>query len=142
MEETPVIQIAEKPYIAKYLLDNISYELKVSLDKAYLLIEISNKSELENSSYIFKDSIENIYKINRYFLIFETIEEIKNNIVDILKVKENYEIKIEKSEELKLILNPIIGIRIKPIEFSLTKNIISNEDMINMLIDKIHSLEK
>ena len=57
-------------------------------------------------------------------------------------MKENYEIKIEKSEELKLILNPIIGIRIKPIEFSLTKNIISNDDMINILIDKIHSLEK
>ena len=57
-------------------------------------------------------------------------------------MKENYEIKIEKSEELKLLLKPIICTRIKPIEFSLTKNIISNEDMISILIDKIHSLEK
>ena len=36
-----------------------------------------------------------IIKLDKYFLLFENIEEIKRNIVDILKSSDNYEIKIE-----------------------------------------------
>ena len=35
-----------------------------------------------------------IIKLDKYFLLFENIEEIKRNIVDILKSSDNYEIKI------------------------------------------------
>ena len=75
-------------------------------------------------------------------MLFENIEEIKNNIVDILKSSENYAIKIENEKELKLILKPIIGTKIKNIEFSLTKKEIKSDNLINILIDKINSLEK
>lgn len=106
------------------------------------MIEVKNKSEIENSIYLFDNSFSNIIKLDKYFLLFENIEEIKNNIVDILKSKENYEIKIEKEKELKLILKPVIGTKLKNIEFSMTKKEINSDNLVNILIDKINILEK
>ena len=143
MEEAPAAKILDaQPFITNYIFDNINYEIKVSIDKSNLSIEVNNKSELEKSIYLFKNSFNNIINLDKYFLHFENIEEIKNNIVDILKSKEGYEIKIEKDKELKLILKPVIGTKVKNIEFSLTKNEIKSDDLINILIDKINLLEK
>ena len=75
-------------------------------------------------------------------MIFENIEEIINNIIELLKEKESFELKIEKQKELKLILKPLIGRKIKNIEFLLTKKEVNKDNLINTLIDKINSLEK
>lgn len=57
MEEAPTVNLvkipASQPFITYYLLDNINYEIKVSIDKINLLIEVKNKSEIENSIYLF-----------------------------------------------------------------------------------------
>ena len=143
MEEAPAVKLSDdQPFNTNYILDSITYEIKVTKDKNNLLIEVMNKSELENSIYLFDNSFSNIIKLDKYFMLFENIEEIKNNIVDILKSSENYAIKIENEKELKLILKPIIGTKIKNIEFSLTKKEIKSDNLINILIDKINSLEK
>jgi hypothetical protein len=143
MEEAPAVKLSDdQPFNTNYILNSITYEIKVTKDKNNLLIEVMNKSELENSIYLFDNSFSNIIKLDKYFMLFENIEEIKNNIVDILKSSENYAIKIENEKELKLILKPIIGTKIKNIEFSLTKKEIKSDNLINILIDKINSLEK
>ena len=143
MEEAPAVKLSDdQPFNTNYILNSITYEIKVTKDKNNLLIEVMNKSELENSIYLFDNSFSNIIKLDKYFMLFENIEEIKNNIVDILKSSENYAIKIENEKELKLKLKPIIGTKIKNIEFSLTKKEIKSDNLINILIDKINSLEK
>ena len=143
MEEAPAVKLSDdQPFNTNYILNSITYEIKVTKDKNNLLIEVMNKSELENSIYLFDNSFSNIIKLDKYFMLFENIEEIKNNIVDILKSSENYAIKIENEKELKLILKPIIGTKIKNIEFSLTKKEIKSDNLVNILIDKINSLEK
>lgn len=57
MEEAPTVNLVKipdaQPFITYYLLDNINYEIKVSIDKINLLIEVKNKSEIENSIYLF-----------------------------------------------------------------------------------------
>ena len=44
--------------------------------------------------------------------------------------------------ELKLIIKPIVGTKIKNIEFFLTKKEIKSDNLVNILIDKINLLEK
>ena len=143
MEEAPAAKSPEnESLITNYTLDNINYEIKLSSYENNLLIEIKNKSEVENSIYIFYDSFDKIIKLDKYFLLFENIGELQTNIIDILNTKENYEIRTEKEKELKLILKPTIGTKIKNIEISLTKKEIKGDNLINILFDKVNFLEK
>lgn len=56
MEEAPAAKAPEdQPFITNYTLDNMNYEIKLSSYKNNLLIEVKNKSEVENSIYTFDD---------------------------------------------------------------------------------------
>jgi len=61
MEEAPAVKLSDdQPFNTNYILDSITYEIKVTKDKNNLLIEVMNKSELENSIYLFDNSFSNI----------------------------------------------------------------------------------
>ena len=141
--ETPSIRkIKGTPFIHQYNLNNLNYEIELNTIGSNLYIRATNKSKVENSIFIYEDSINNIYKLDRYFMVFESIEEIKQNINELLKEKDCFEIKIEKENLLKLIIKAAIGKQTKNIEFPLIKKEINNDNLINILIDKINSLEE
>ena len=140
--EAPIAKNNEStPIIFQHNLDDLNYEIELNTNNNNLLIKVINKSNKENTFFSYEDNLENLYKLDRYFMAFENIEEIKNNLIELLCEKEFF--KIEKSEEneLKLILKASIGKKIKNIEFILTKNGIGNHNIINLLMGKINSLE-
>ena len=138
--EAPTVN-NNQPYINQYNLFDTKWELELNTTHSNLSIKARNLSKVENGFYYFEDSKENIYKLDRYFLVYETLEEIKDNIIETLKDQDNFEIKQVKDNEIKLILKIQIGKKIKNIEFSLTKKEIAKDDLINVLIDKINLLE-
>lgn len=141
--EAPIIKNKDNlPFIHQYNFDNLNYEIELNNNNNKLFIKATNKSKVENSFFFYEEAIENIYKLDRYFMVFENIEEIKNNIIEILKENECIQLKLSKENELKLIIKTLVGKQIKYIEFTLTKKEANNENLINILIDKINSLEK
>ena len=108
--------------------------------------EATNAKSTENPSFVYQFKLwnRNIYKLDRYFLVFQTIEEIKDNIIEILndKEKQNIELIEINDNELKMILKVMIGRKEKGIEFILTKKQTNKDNLINVLIDKINILEK
>ena len=142
MEAPTIGNMKEGVFIHHYNLNNLNYEIELSTNNSNLHIKVTNKTNIENSFYIYEDSIENICKLDRYFMVFENIEDIKININEILKEKECFELKKEKENLLKLLIKASVGKQTKNIEFPLTKKEINNDYLINILIDKINSLEK
>ena len=129
------------PFIDDYLLNNTKYNIKIDVEEDFLLIDVTIKSKIDKFIYSFKKSKEFMGKLDKYFLLFENIEEIKNNIIEILKAKD-LEIKIEKDNRLKLIIKHTINSKQKNIEFLLIKKELKKDNLIDLLIDKINYLEK
>ena len=115
----------EKPNILESI--NTNFMIELSLNNFNLSIKATNKSKLDNSCFIYEGSYESITKLDRYFLMFESIEEIKDAILEILK-EEKFEFKEEK-DIIKIILKPKIGKLEKNIEFTLTKKEVNNDTL-------------
>ena len=142
MEEIQITKTYKNPpFIDDYILNNTKYNIKLDVEEDSLLIDVTIKSKIDKFIYSFKNSREYMGKLDKYFLHFENIEEIKNNIIKILKAK-YLEIKIEKDNILKLIIKPIINSKQKNIEFLLIKKELKNDNLIDLLINKIKYLEK
>ena len=141
--EAPIIKTTNNaPFIHQYNFDNFNYELELNNYNNKLYIKVTNKSKVENYFFFYEETIENIYKLDRYFMVFENIEEIKNNIIEILKEKESVEMKLSKEKDLKLIIKAFVGKQVKYIEFTSTKKEENFENLIYILIDKINLLER
>ena len=141
--EAPIIKTTNNsPFIHQYNFDNFNYELELNNYNNKLYIKVTNKSKVEGYFFFYEETIENIYKLDKYFMIFENIEEIKNNIIEILKEKESVEMKLSKEKELKLIIKAFVGKQVKYIEFILTKKEENFDNLIYILFDKINSLER
>ena len=142
MEEIQITKNHKNPpFIDDYILNNTQYNIKLDVEEDSLLIDVTIKSKIDKFIYSFKNSRESMGKLDKYFLLFENIEEIKNNIIEILKAKD-LEIKIEKDNTLKLIIKPTINSKQKNIEFLLIKKELKNDNLIDLLINKINYLEK
>ena len=142
MEAPIIIPKSTQNFIYQYNLNDIYYEIELSTSDNKLKIKVTNKSKVEGCYYFYENSLENIYKINRYFLVFENIEEIKENLIEIVKNKENVELKPTENNEFKLIFKVTIGNKIINIEFNLTKKENGNDSLITILVEKVNFLEK
>ena len=132
----------EEPFIHHYNLNNMNYEIELNTSsKSDLYIKVTNKSKIENSFFIYESSIENLYKIDKYFTFFENIKEVKENLNEILSDKECFKLKVENENLISIILKANIGKQTKNIVFSLTKKEINNDNLIKELINKINFLE-
>ena len=78
--------------------------------------------------------------MDRYFFQFETIEEIKDNIFELL-TQENYDIIDNKDNKLEIILKPNVGKQTKNIELILNKIEGNNDTLINIVINRLNDLE-
>ena len=138
MEAPVAIKVKDTPRKAINSKDS-NYDIELEINNSKLCIKAMTKTKLEKILYLYEDSIENIYKLDRYFFQFETIKEIEDNIFEILK-EENYDL-IGENNKLKLLLKPTVGKQTKNIELILNKTEGNNDTLINIVINRMNALE-
>ena len=107
--------------------------------KTYSFLEIKAISKNDIFEHLFynKFSMEKI-KENRYFLIFDDLKEICNELVERIKTKE---IKLIENNDNLIISISLPTTKIKEITFQLNKNIKNDKEQINQLVRIILELK-
>ena len=136
MSDTPIIQSNEKTIYANY--ENKKLELKFSIKDNNLIISTEFNDSLISHFYSTTLSIEDIQK-NKYFLQFDSIEEILNELL----LKINSSSPVFKKEKNYLNMSIILSSsKFKEINFMLYQKTKTNEDKIKELYDIILELKK
>ena len=136
MSDTPIIQSNEKTIYANY--ENKKLELKFSIKDNNLIISTEFNDSLISHFYSTTLSIEDIQK-NKYFLQFDSIEEILNELL----LKINSSSPVFKKEKNYLNMSVILSSsKFKEINFMLYEKTKTNEDKIKELYDIILELKK
>ena len=120
---------------------DINHQFSLELIKTTSTIEIlcSYKDELLNHIYKTEFSLEDLKKINRYFVLFETIDEIYDDLVLLLD-KKNTQI-TEENKNIKINI-PLESIKLKEIEFTLKEEVKNDNETIQQLFSLVYELKK
>ena len=113
-------------------------EIKIMKKVTKIIFEAKNKTSIEPIIYYSKQTIEEI-KMNKYFLMFDNLEEIYDEILNLMKNNKVYLTK----ENCRLIINiPLSNTKIKEIKIVLNKKEKSDKDKIDdlyLIIDNMKS---
>ena len=113
-------------------------EIKIMKKVTKIIFEAKNKTSIEPIIYYSKQTIEEI-KMNKYFLMFDNLEEIYDEILNLMKNNKVYLTK----ENCRLIINiPLSNTKIKEIKIVLNKKEKSDTDKIDdlyLIIDNMKS---
>ena len=113
-------------------------EIKIMKKVTKIIFEAKNKTSIETISYYSKQTIEEI-KMNKYFLMFDNLEEIYDEILNLMK---NNKVCLTE-ENSRLIINiPLSNTKIKEIKIVLNKKEKSDKDKIDdlyLIIDNMKS---
>lgn len=130
--------IFDKFQIFEIKSNEINFKLKISYNKDLILFEVEKVGELPKNEYNKYFTIDTLGKINRFFLQFESPEEVFIFFDELVKNK-NINIK-EEIKQIKLeITNPTTK-RVFDIDIPLKEKDIKEE--INLLNNKVDKLEK
>ena len=123
-----------------FLLSKKEYIVTIQNENNKILIEAKEKDDDIPFSYQIYLTLEEFKKkIN----IFDTLEEVKVFLENILKEKENIQVEIDDDEEnITLIIYYYITTLKKNIKFTLTRTILSDKKMIDYLLTEIKLLKK
>ena len=141
---------APKPISPKEFEKQEDFQIKSNKNKLFNLT-IKYNSNLLIIFSIFKDNInieeyeeiftmEKIGKI-KYFLLFNSLNEIYDEIIYLIKWKQN-EIKLNEDGNIINLILPLEGLKFKQIEISLEKKIKSEKECIKDLYTIISDLKK
>ena len=113
-------------------------EIKIMKKVTKIIFEAKNKTSIETISYYSKQTIEEI-KMNKYFLMFDNLEEIYDEILNLMKNNKVY----LTEENSRLIINiPLSNTKIKEIKIVLNKKEKSDKEKIDdlyLIIDNMKS---
>ena len=113
-------------------------EIKIMKKVTKIIFEAKNKTSIEPIIYYSKQTIEEI-KMNKYFLMFDNLEEIYDEILNLMKNNKVY----LTEENSRLIINiPLSNTKIKEIKIVLNKKEKSDKDKIDdlyLIIDNMKS---
>ena len=119
---------------------NNSFNLIFQNRKSTIYISASFQSEIKKIEYEKNYNLEEL-KTNKYLSLFDTISETYEEIISIIKQKKS-EIKlIEKENQIEINI-PLLGARIKEINFILNEKEKNDKDKINELYDIISNLKQ
>jgi hypothetical protein len=82
-----------------------NYVLKISLNEKIILFEVEEKNVFPKGDYNIYLSLEELGKINKYFLLFETLKDVLDSLKKLIAKKSLSIIKEEKKMKIKII-NP------------------------------------
>ena len=119
---------------------NNSFNLIFQNRKSTIYISASFQSEIKKIEYEKNYNLEEL-KTNKYLSLFDTISETYEEIISIIKQRKS-EIKlIEKENQIEINI-PLLGARIKEINFILNEKEKNDKDKINELYDIISNLKQ
>ena len=147
MEQIPAPIISTPSEEEEKILDSKDFELesdkknnfkiKISKNISKIIIEGTNKNLVEPIIYYSKQSIEEIKK-NKYFLMFDNLDEIYEEIINLIKNNKNSLIE----ENNKLIISiPLSTTKIKEIKIVLYKKEKTDKEKIEDLYSIIDNLK-
>ena len=116
---------------------NNKIEIKISKSLTKIIIEGKHKNIIEPIVYFSQKTIEEI-KMNKYFLMFDNLDEIYEELVNLLT--NNKPIIVEESNKLILSI-PISTTKIKEIKFEINEKEKSDKEKIQELYLIINNLK-
>ena len=130
----------------KLSIDNINYNLSLSYNDKLIFFEIEQEGQFPKKEYNLVLDLEQLYKINKYFVQFENFVDIQTSFEALIEMKKLTILKDENEKGMKInIINPLnkkeffIDIPLK--EKSLKNEIDSIIPYIISLNDKINKME-
>ena len=143
MEPGPISQIItkqEREYILEH--DKSKLLLKFSINSPLLKISVHDYTNAQNYFYENQFNKESLCKINKLFLMYETIDDIMTILIGLIENKK-YILKKINENEFNLILKVQVLLKEEEINLNLYKNYnITKDDLINNLIETVNSLTK
>ena len=113
------------------------FEIKILKNINYLILEGKYKGSFESNIYYSKKNIEEL-KINKYFLMFDNLNEIYNEIINLIEINKPY--LIEDTNNLLLYI-PLSTTKIKEIILELNKKEKTDKEKIDDLYLIINNLK-
>ena len=148
MEQIPAPIISTPSEEEEKILDSKDFELesdkknnfkiKISKNISKIIIEGKNKNLVEPIIYYSKQSIEELKK-NKYFLMFDNLDEIYEEIINLIKNNKNC--LIEEKNKLMISI-PILITKIKEIKIALYKKERTDKEKIEDLYEIIDNLKR
>ena len=131
----------------KLAKDNINYNLSLSYNDKLIFFEIEKEGEFPKKEYNLILDLDQLYKINKYFVQFENLGDIQTSFEALIEMKKITILKDENDKGMKInIINPLnkkeFYIDIPLREKSLKNEIESIIPYIISLNDKINKMEK
>lgn len=119
---------------------NNSFNLIFQNRKSTIYISASFQSEIKKIEYEKNYNLEEL-KTNRYLSLFDTISETYEEIISIIKQRKSDIKLIEKENQIEINI-PLLGARIKEINFILNEKEKNDKDKINELYNIISDLKQ
>ena len=138
MEDIPTQKEKEKEFT---LISNKNHSFSINIKSLNSSIQMigSFKEEHITQTYKIDLSFEELKKNNKYFILYETIDEIYEDIT--LLMNKNQTKLIEENDSIKIII-PLESVKFKEISFSLNKQIKSDKELVQDLLSLVNELQK
>ena len=122
----------------KIQFEDIDYNLQISLENNKIKIALKPIDSEIPFIYNYESNLEELRKINIIFSVFDTLEEIKNFLIEFTSINENIKIienitTNEDDEQIIIQIKYFIGKISKTININLQKKIIDDKKMIKYL---------
>ena len=118
---------------------NHSFSIKIMKINHSLKIVAAFKDDILNNVYQIELSFEELKKINKYFLLYETIDEIYDDLILLMNKKQT---KIFEENDYINIIIPLESVKIKEISFTIKKVVKSDKEIIQNLFTLIKELKQ
>ena len=103
--KTP-LEISEHTQTVEFDLNKDKYKLTISNNSNKIQIKLEDLLSLKKDVYFLQTSLKELQKINRFFLLFENLEEVNNSLIKLVN-KNNISISKETGKCQFIIENPI-----------------------------------
>lgn len=118
----------------KINIGNIEFNLKIVIEKESIYVLLEPEDQEIPFKYQFESTYEKICKINKIFQVFNSLEEIKEFLLEFGSKKENIKLlEINEEEEIAIEIKYNIGKIVKIIKLDLIKIILDDKKMIKYL---------
>ena len=142
MDSAPITNIASISYNCKGS-DKAFYSVEIKPNQSKLEISVHSKDSIMNEKYKISLTLEELYKQNKYFKQFDSVDEIFQDLTEIENINELTEITIER-DMLKFFLTlPKIGKSNpnKRLELMIKGEKMSENDILFRLCEKVKEID-
>ena len=141
MEEAPTPENQAKTKTDYTIISDKNHSFSISIIKTTSYIQIlgSFQDDLLNHIYKTELSLEDLKKSNKYFLLYETIDEI---YADLLLFMNKNQTKLSEDNGSIKINIPLESLKIKEISFNLKEQMKNDKEIVQELISLVSELKK